>query len=188
LSATAPRPLRADARRNRERVLAAARETFAADGLDAQVDDVAARAGVGVGTVYRHFPTKEALIEAVAREGYEEICRIARESLEQDDAWAAFSDFMWRGARLHRDDRAQCEINTMRPDVTKRVAGDKRELLGMVAQLIERGQRRGVIRADLSADDMPMIWCSLGAAQQHAVGDIRWEHYLEVVLDGLRAH
>jgi AcrR family transcriptional regulator len=187
LSTTASRQLRADARRNRELVLTAARETFAADGLDAQMDDIAARAGVGVGTVYRHFPTKEALIEAIAREGYEETCRIAREALEQDDPWDAFSEFMWRGARLHRDDRAQCEINTTRPDVSRRVAGDKRELLELVGRLIERGQRAGAIRADLSTDDMPMIWCSLGAAQQYT-GHTSWERYLEVVLDGLRAH
>ena len=186
MSTATERPLRADARRNRERVLAAARETFADDGLDAQMDDVAHRAGVGVGTIYRHFPTKEALVEAVAAAGYEEICHIARESLEEEDPWQAFSDFMWRGARMHRDDRAQCEINSTRPDVIERVAGDKHELLGMVAELIERGQRAGVIRADLSADDMPTIWCSLGAAQQRAAGE-RWERYLEVVLDGLRA-
>jgi AcrR family transcriptional regulator len=186
LSVTATRPLRADARRNRERVLAAARKTFASDGLDAQMDDVARRAGLGVGTVYRHFPTKEALVEAVAAAGYAEICAIGRDALEQEDPWQAFSDFMWRGARLHRDDRAQCELNATRPDVVRRVAGDKRELLGMVAQLIERGQAAGVLRADLSADDMPMIWCSLGAAQQQSADD-RWERYLEVVLDGLRA-
>jgi AcrR family transcriptional regulator len=137
--------------------------------------------------VYRHFPTKEALVEAVALGGYESICSIARESLDGiDDPWEAFSQFMWRGARLHRDDRAQCEINTVRPDVMRRVAGDKRELFGLVAQLIKRGQEAGVIRADLSAEDMPMIWCSLGAAQQHSSGD-GWERYLEVVLDGLRA-
>ena len=69
--------------------------------------------------------------------------------------------------------------------MVERVAGDKRELLGMVAQLIERGQRGGVLRADLSADDMPTIWCSIGAAQQQA-DDARWERYLAVVLDGLR--
>jgi AcrR family transcriptional regulator len=187
LSTTASRPLRADARRNRERVLKAARETFAADGLDAQMDDIAVRAGVGVGTLYRHFPTKEALIEAVAAAGYAETCDIARRALEEDGAWEAFSDFMWRGARLHRDDRAQCEIATNRPDVTKRVAGDKRELLDLVGRLIDRGQRAGVIRADLSTDDMPMIWCSLGAAQQYT-GNTSWERYLEMVLDGLRAH
>ena len=186
-TATDIRPLRADARRNRERVLAAAREAFAADGLEAQVDDVARRAGVGVGTVYRHFPEKEALVEAVAAAGYEEICSIARESLEQDDPWQSFSDFMWRGARMHRHDRAQCEIKSTRPDVVERVAGDKHELLELVAELIARGQRAGVIRADLTADDMPTIWCSLGAAQQGSPTDPPWERYLQVVLDGLRA-
>jgi AcrR family transcriptional regulator len=184
---TDTRPLRADARRNRERVLVAARETFAADGLEAQVDDVARRAELGVGTVYRHFPTKEALVEAVAAAGYEEMLSIARESLEQDDPWKAFSDFMWRGARMHRHDRAQCEINSTRPDVVQRVAGDKHELLSLVGQLIERGQAAGAIREDLSADDMPTIWCSLGAAQQRSPTDARWERYLQVVLDGLRA-
>jgi AcrR family transcriptional regulator len=182
------RPLRADARRNAERVRSAAREAFAEYGLDAQVDDVAARAGVGVGTVYRHFPTKEALVESVALGGYEELCGIAREALErEDDPWAAFSDFMWGGARMHRGDRAQCEIHSTRPEVMRKVAGDKRELLEMVGELIARGQRAGVIRADLSVDDMPVIWCSLGAAQQHSAEDTGWERYLEVVLDGLRA-
>jgi AcrR family transcriptional regulator len=180
------RPLRADARRNRERVLVAARQTFAADGLDAQVDDIATRAGVGVGTVYRHFPTKEALVEAVALGGYEEICQIAREALELDDSWEAFSQFMWRGARLHRNDRAQCEMHATRPEVIRRVAGDKRELFALVGDLIARGQSDGVLRPDLSAADMPLIWCTLGAAQQHSPGS-EWERYLEVVLDGLRS-
>jgi AcrR family transcriptional regulator len=166
--------------------MAAAREVFAEHGLDAQMDDVARAAGVGVGTVYRHFPTKDALLEAVARGGYDDMCGIAREALAEDDAWEAFSGFMWRGASLHRNDRAQCEMHTARPDVVQRVAGDKRELLGMVAELIARGQKAGVLRADLSKDDMPMLWCALGAAQQRSSGDAGWERYLTLMLDGLR--
>jgi AcrR family transcriptional regulator len=187
LTTTASRPLRADARRNRERVLVAAREVFAEHGLDAQMDDVASAAGVGVGTVYRHFPTKEALLEAVARGGYDDMCAIAREALAEDDAWEAFSGFMWRGARLHRHDRAQCEMHTARPDVVQRVAGDKHELLVMVAELIARGQKAGVLRADLSKEDMPVLWCSIGAAQQHSMDDAGWQRYLTLMLDGLRA-
>jgi AcrR family transcriptional regulator len=181
------RPLRADARRNRERVLVAARQVFGEYGLDAQMDDVASAAGVGVGTVYRHFPTKEAVVEAVARAGYEDMCAIARKALEEQDAWEAFSGFMWEGARFHRRDRAQCELHGTRPDVVQRVAGDKHELLEMVAELIARGQRAGVLREDLSKDDMPILWCSLGAAQQRSVEDAGWERYLSLVLDGLRA-
>jgi AcrR family transcriptional regulator len=181
------KPLRADARRNRERLATAARETFAEYGLDAQVDDVATRAGVGVGTVYRHYPTKDALVEAVADAGYRELCSIASECLEDtEDPWQAFSEFMWRGAHMHRRDRAQCEIYQTRQDVVEKVAGDKHELMAMVAELIERGQRAGVIRSSLGVEDMPVVWCSLGAAQQHSP-DEGWERYLEVVLDGLRA-
>jgi AcrR family transcriptional regulator len=168
-------------------VVDAAREVFAEYGLDAQMDDVARAAGVGVGTVYRHFPTKEAVVEEVARGGYEEICRIARTALDEKDAWKAFSGFMWEGARLHRRDRAQCELNSTRPEVVRRVAGDKHELFGMVGELIARGQKAGVLRDDLEAGDMPMLWCSLGAAQQHSPDDATWERYLTLMLDGLRA-
>lgn len=183
---TEVRPQRADARRNRERVLAAARETFAALGLEAQVDDIAARAGVGVGTVYRHFPTKEVLVDAIALAGYEEICSTAREALELEDPWEAFSQFMWRGARLHRENRAQCELYTTRPEVMRRVAGDKRELFALVEELIAQGQRAGALRPELTASDMPMIWSSIGAAQQNS-RDAEWELYLAIMLDGLRA-
>ncbi|MEA2413005.1 MAG: hypothetical protein QOC77_3566 [Thermoleophilaceae bacterium] len=187
MAVSATRPLRADARRNRERVLGAARTVFAEYGLDAQMDDVASAAGVGVGTVYRHFPTKEAVVEAVARGGYDDLCEIARSALEEDDAWEAFSGFMWRGARLHRNDRAQCELHSTRPDVVQRVAGDKHELLEMVAELIDRGRSAGVLRDDLSAGDMPVLWCSIGAAQQQSADDAGWERYLTLMLDGLRA-
>jgi hypothetical protein len=88
---------------------------------------------------------------------------------------------------MHRHDRAQCEIHSTRPDIVQRAAGDKHELLELVAQLIGRGQAAGVIREDLSSDDMPTIWCSLGAAQQRSPDDALWERYLQVVLDGLRA-
>jgi AcrR family transcriptional regulator len=85
------RPLRADARRNREKVLAAARAEFSEHGRDAQMDEVARRAGVGVGTVYRHFPTKEALIEALMVDSFQMIAAEARAALEIEDPWEAFS-------------------------------------------------------------------------------------------------
>src|SRR5919202_3018532 len=99
MSQVAERPLRADARRNRERVIAAARAVFAEQGREAQVDDVARRAEVGVGTVYRHFPTKEALLEALAVDAFERICVIARENLASvADPWEAFTQTLWQGA------------------------------------------------------------------------------------------
>src|ERR1700756_2007672 len=87
--AAAPRPLRADAARNRERVLAAAREAFAEYGRDAQMEDVARRAGVGVGTVYRHFATKEALVDALLETRFRQAMERAREALALEDPWEA---------------------------------------------------------------------------------------------------
>jgi AcrR family transcriptional regulator len=87
---TAPKPLRADARRNRQRVLEAARECFAREGMQAQIDEIAAGAEVGVGTVYRHFPTKEALLDALAADYFAHQAQAAREALAVEDPWEAF--------------------------------------------------------------------------------------------------
>src|SRR5690349_23270979 len=89
------RPLRADARRNREKVLAAARVVFAEHGAEAQMDDVARRAKVGVGTVYRHFPTKEALLTALSQDTFARIAERARGLLDLEDPWEAFTTMMW---------------------------------------------------------------------------------------------
>src|SRR4051794_29920430 len=107
---TTPAPeqkqMRADARRNRERVLVAARQCFARSGLDAQVDDIARAAEVGVGTVYRHFPTKEALAEAIAADHFDRLAASAREALENPDPWEAFSTFLRSSAQVQAGDRA----------------------------------------------------------------------------------
>src|SRR3954447_6371000 len=94
------RRLRADARRNRERILKAAKEVFGEEGIEAQMDDVARRAGVGVGTVYRHFPNKEVLMGELVKEKFEAFTERAREALEQDDAWEAFCDLLRGNAEL----------------------------------------------------------------------------------------
>src|SRR4051794_25185236 len=106
----AARPLRADARRNRERVLMAAREVFGEQGREAQMDDVARRAMVGVGTVYRHFPTKEALIDSLVLETFERIIAVAVEQLEHaDQPWDALVRTMWAGAEMLAGDRSMSE-------------------------------------------------------------------------------
>src|SRR5437763_15723704 len=95
-TSTAERPLRADAERNRERILAAAREAFAEDGLDVGLHEIAKRAGVGVGTVYRRFPEKEQLIEALFHDRIEEVVGIAERGLAFDDAWTGLEHFLHR--------------------------------------------------------------------------------------------
>src|SRR5947209_19876888 len=114
--AGASRALRADARRNREAVIVAAKRLFGDQGLDAQMPDVARTAQVGVGTVYRHFPTKDDLIAALVAERFARLAEKAREGIEADDAWEAICDFIRFAAQMQADDRGVCEVMGSRPD------------------------------------------------------------------------
>ncbi len=120
--------------------MAAARAVFADKGSDAQIDDVARRAKVGVGTVYRHFPTKETLVDAVVREGFEVIAGYAREALERDDAWEAFVDLIWRSARHNADDRGFREAIAMSD--RRDVAADC-GLQGVTQLIVDRAREQG---------------------------------------------
>jgi AcrR family transcriptional regulator len=176
------RPLRADARRNRERVLKAARAVFSAKGRDAHLEDVARRAKVGVGTVYRHFPTKDALLEALAREQFEILTRWALEAEAAPDPWAAFNAMIWRGAELQASDRALMEaVAEFKPSVARQAE----ELHASIARLMRRAQAEGAMRADATGEDVQLMMCGLGSVMQMS-GD-GWRRYLTVMLDGLRA-
>lgn len=188
LVAPEERPLRADARRNREKVLQAARAVFSDQGRDAQMDDVAKRAGVGVGTVYRHFPTKEALIEALMVEAFVSIATAAERGLEIEDPWEAFSTVMWQGAEVMSADRAMSEVFASIPNVAESALPTIEALQRSTAELIRRAQSAGVLRDDLLLDDIPMLMCGIGAAtkKEHRCPDA-WRRHLAIVLDGLRA-
>jgi len=183
LAPVAPKPLRADARRNRERILVAARAVFADKGSEAQIDDVAKRAKVGVGTVYRHFPTKEALVDAVVREGFEEIAGYAREALEREEAWEGFEALIWRSAERNAEDRGFCEAIAMT---------DRRDLAGecgldtLTQQLLDRAKTQGTVRQDASSQDVALMMCALGAVMRLDASQA-WRRYLTLMLDGLRA-
>jgi AcrR family transcriptional regulator len=176
------RPLRADARRNRERVLKAARAVFSASGREAHLDDVARRARVGVGTVYRHFPTKEALLEALAREQFELLTQWALEAEQEPDAWVAFNAMIWRGAELQASDRALMEaVAEFKPSVAQQAE----ELHASVERLVRRAQEQGEMRPDATGGDVQLMMCGLGSVMQ--MGGDGWRRYLTVMLDGLRA-
>ena len=182
------RALRADARRNREAVIAAAKKLFADQGVDAQMPDVAKAAKVGVGTVYRHFPTKDDLIAGLVAERFERLAQKAREGLETDDAWEGISDFIRFSAQIQADDRGLCEVMGSRPEVmdaAARAAG----LPELCDRLVKRAQRSGKLRRDLVWEDIPMIACGLGRITQAAAGPAtgRWPRLVEIILDGLRA-
>jgi len=178
------RPLRADARRNRERILKAARAVFADRGIDAQIDDVAKRAKVGVGTVYRHFPTKEALRDALVRERFEEIAGYAREALERDDAWEGFCELIFRAAERNAVDRAFCEIVAFTDQSS---ILEESGLAESTAELIARAKAQGAMRADATADDIPIMMAGAGSVMRAHPSPVVWRRYLTIMLDGLRA-
>lgn len=180
--------MRADAWRNRQAILDAARARFAEHGLDAGIDEIASDAGVGVGTVYRHFPDKENLVRALQTARFEWLAALAQECIEHDDPWGGFSDFMYRSAELQAGDRALSEIMAARPEGMAEAA-EKSGLVEAVSALIERAQLAGDLRADVVSHDVPMIMCGLGRATGVGPDDpsISWHRYLAIILEGLRA-
>ena len=178
------KPLRADARRNRERILKAARAVFADQGMHSQIDDVARRAKVGVGTLYRHFPTKEALVEALVRERFEEIAGYAREALEREDAWEGFCELIWRAAERNAADLAFCEAQAS-TDQSRVVA--EVGLAESTNALVRRAIAQGRMRADVTEEDVPMMMCGASSVMRLSPKSDAWRRYLTVMLDGLRA-
>ena len=189
MTQVAGRPLRADARRNRERVLTAAREVFAEQGREAQMDDVARRAAVGVGTVYRHFPTKEALVDAIAVEAFERLLAIAKEQARRDDnAWDALVTTLWAGAEILAGDKA---LSAIMSEMYGPVSADpelQRQMSETTGVLVERAQAAGALRADVILDDIPTVMCGVGMAtgKPHSVPDA-WRRHVAIIIDGLRA-
>ena len=180
---------RADARRNRARILGSARELFAEHGFDAQVDQIAGRAGVGVGTVYRHFPNKCDLLEALIHERFDGLAEAAREGIADPDPWEGFAGFMRYSAGVMAGDRALSEAMFERPEMMRAGA----EGVGMpelLPELVGRAQRAGELREDLEWEDVPGLICGIGRALVDGkVGpmEMSWERMLQVILDGLRA-
>jgi AcrR family transcriptional regulator len=180
--------LRADARRNHQAVLSAAKRLFAEQGLDAQMPDVARAAKVGVGTVYRHFATKDELIAALVAERFERLADSVRENLEAEDAWEGFCGFIRFAAQIQADDRGLCEVMGSRPDQMD-AAALAAGLPELCDRLVGRAQDSGHLRRDIEWEDIPMIACGLGSVTQASVGPAtgRWPRLVEIILDGLRA-
>jgi AcrR family transcriptional regulator len=184
---TTDRPLRADAERNRLRILAAASEVFADRGLDVSLDEIAAAAGVGVGTVYRRFPDKDALIDALFEDKIRGVEQIARDALTIHDPWVAFETFMREVCRLHARDRGLKEALLSGDRGRERVARARSTIAPVAEELLRRAQDAGVVRADLAPFDIPLTHLAIGflADKTREVAPDYWERILTVLLDGL---
>jgi AcrR family transcriptional regulator len=178
-----PRPQRADARRNRELILAAAREAFAEAGHDVQMPDVARAAGVGVGTLYRHFPAKEDLVRALVRDKVQGVIETAREALTRDDPWEAIE---WL---VHQSAVKMAESRGLRDAMSTIDFGDdnpwnSEEARRQVSAVLDRARQAGAIRADLKVDDWQALMCGLSAAIATGANPARQADF---VLDALRS-
>jgi AcrR family transcriptional regulator len=184
---TPGRPLRRDAERNRRKILRAAAEVIAERGLDATLDDVAREAGVGVGTVYRRFPGKEALAEALFRERLGALVEIAEQALADPDPWTGLVTYVEGAAALLTADRGLRQILMFASFSRDHACHARARLEPIVTRLIGRAQAAGAVRADLRATDIPITVLMLAAAADYA-GPIRpatWRRYLTLFLDSL---
>jgi AcrR family transcriptional regulator len=181
-------PRRADARRNRERVLAAAEAVFAESGLKAPVEEVARRAGVGVGTVCRNFATKQALVEAVVGAMYETLLVEAEAALADPDPAHAFERFVLGLPEFQVRHRALAD-QMANENMLESAAGPRDRLLRAVSELVARAQAAGAIRGDIGPGDVSMLFSGVANATAVAgeLQPVLRERFVRIILDGLRA-
>jgi AcrR family transcriptional regulator len=182
----ADRKLRADAQRNRAAILEAAEAEFRAHGVDASMDEIAHRAGVGVGTVYRNFPTKEALLQAIVAARLKPLLDAAREASLAEDAGEAFFAFLRRLSDESAAFKALAErMNAAGFDLTATKKDAMRDLLGAVGELLTRAQHAGRVRSDISIDDVSMLMAGLGQAGYSASDPSLQSRCVGLVCDAL---
>jgi len=182
------RTRRSDAVRNRANVLAAARAAFGEHGQDAQIDDIARRAGVGVGTVYRHFPTKQDLIDALVVLHFRSIIERTTAALEEPDPGAAFFAVLQYCYEAQNRDRMFEFLNDV-AEGSPAKADIIDELRLVTDPLIERAKAAGALREELASDDIGVIMCGLAAAKRAESwyrGEDPAGRYFRFMMDGLR--
>ena len=185
---TDQRTLRADARRNRERILSAGRELFARDGPEAQMDEIAAHAGVGIGTVYRHFPTKEALLTEMVRVRFQEFAAIATLAEDTVDPRDALETVMRRSAEAVEGDMGfQLAMMGSNQLEWEGIEEQKAVLAAVLTRIIRRAVSAGVVRDDFTFEDFGMVMCGITSTMYYKPGSADWRRHLAIILDGVHA-
>ena len=180
------RPQRADAVRNRESLLAAAEEEFAERGLSASVADIARRAGVAKGTVFRHFCTKEDLVAAIVTGHISTLVGVAQRLAESSDPGAALLEFLTVAADQRRQHDLTFLQSVSQDDSTVTKVRD--DLLARIGVLVDRARTAGAVRSDITGMDVFLLMC----APIHVVDNLAdpapglWQRYLAIIFDGLR--
>ncbi|MFF1820137.1 TetR family transcriptional regulator [Kribbella sp. NPDC058245] len=182
----APR-LRKDAELNRRRVVAAAREVFRDRGIGATLNDVAHHAGVGVGTVYRRFPDKEALVDALFDDMVDTVEAATRAALSEPDAWLGLVAALEKTCEVQAMDRGLREVMLGTGRGPERQAQMRERVAPLIHELVTRAKDAGVLRQDIAPPDFPTIQLMLGAVTDHLDRPDLWRRYLALLLDGMRA-
>ena len=137
-----------------------------------------------MGTLYRHFPTKDDLIAALVAERWLKLAEASAPAFDADDAWEGLKDYLWRCAYMHRDNRAWGQLAAASPLEFGRE--EQQELMRVTAELVERAKKAGAVREDLTAQDIGMLMCGTCGVMQTTAND-GWERFFALALEGLRA-
>jgi AcrR family transcriptional regulator len=184
---TETRPLRADAERNRKRLLDAAAEVFAEQGLEASTAEIARRAGVGHGTVFRRFPTKDDLVAAIVVDRLGEITETAAALLAGSPTGGRVLAFMTELAQIHVRDHGLVEaVNGTRALADPGVHDAHGALLDVVEEIVKADREAGLVREDLGAFDVMALTKAVASACEPGIPGAGWKRYLAVVAAGLR--
>jgi AcrR family transcriptional regulator len=180
---------RRHARRNHELLVAAAREVFAEGGVDASLEEIARRAGVGVGTLYRHFATREALVEAIFERRIGELVAVAQAATAEPDGWQALVRFLEQTLELQAHDRVLRDALMHYPPGAGRLASARQEMRQLFEQILERAREQGQLRDDFTLADLALLFWSftplIDATAE--VAPNAWRRHLHWLLDGIRA-
>ncbi len=179
---------RRHARRNHELLVVAAREVFAERGVEASLEEIARRAGVGIGTLYRHFATREALVEAIFEDRITELIAIARAAAAEPDGWQALVRFLEQMLELQASDRVLKDVLMRYPPGAGRLASAREEMRQLFEQVLERARGQGRLRDDFTISDLALLFWSF-APLIDATAEVApnaWRRHLHWLLDGLR--
>jgi AcrR family transcriptional regulator len=181
------RALRRDAEENRRRLLQAAREVFAKDGFEATMDQIAARAGVGVGTAYRRFANKDELIAALFQERIDELTALVERARAEDDPWQGIVVYLEGSIELHSHDRSLKQLVFSSRRHRELVEKARAQLKPKVDELVERARAAGAFRPGIETTDLAMVQLILGTVAEPAAGDAAeaWRRFLPILLDGI---